>query len=443
MARLLYTLLVYGCLPLILLRLLWRGSRAPAYRLRWAERFGFIGRLSDAQTVIWVHSVSVGETIAAAPMIRRLQKKYPAATVMVTTMTPTGSAQVKKIFGNSVEHCYAPYDMPDAIARFLRRTHPAILVIMETELWPNMIHACHRKAIPVVLANARLSAKSAAGYAKVGRLSRPMLRELTVIAAQTKADGERFTQLGVSTSALEVSGNIKFDLQLDAALREKAGQLKKQWRGSSARPVFLAASTHRGEDEIILEAYRQILERQPDLLLVLVPRHPERFDEVATLCCEGGYRLQRRSETGPGAGPSASGELENGVQILLGDTMGELLSFCGASDITFVGGSLVNVGGHNLIEPAAWGVPVLSGPCLFNFTEVSNLLSEAGGLAICATASELAEQVMALLTNADLYQQMSSAALAVTEANRGALDRLTKLLESQICQRPARVSSKY
>ncbi len=439
MARLLYTLLIYLCLPLILLRLLWRGSRAPAYRRRWGERFGFVERLADAQPVIWVHSVSVGETIAAAPMIRRLQKKYPDATLLVTTMTPTGSAQVKKIFGSRVEHCYAPYDMPDAIARFLSRTHPDLLVIMETELWPNLIHACHQRAIPAVLANARLSAKSAAGYAKVGRLSRPMLRELTAIAAQTKADGERFIQLGVSNTALEVTGNIKFDLQLDAALREKAALLKKQWQGSSPRPVFLAASTHRGEDEIVLDAYSQVLEQRPDLLLVLVPRHPERFDEVAALCRERDYCLQRRSETGPGD----SRQLESSVQILLGDTMGELLSFCGASDFTFVGGSLVDVGGHNLIEPAAWGVPVLSGPHLFNFTEVGRLLTEAGGLAICATATELAEQVIALLVDTDLQQQMSSAALAVTEANRGALDRLTKLLENQIYQRPAQVSSRH
>jgi len=420
------------------LRLLWRGSRAPAYRRRWGERFGFVERLADAQQVIWVHSVSVGETIAAAPMIRRLQKKYPESILLVTTMTPTGSEQVKKIFGNSVEHCYAPYDMPDAIARFLSRTHPAILVIMETELWPNLIHACHRRAIPVVLANARLSAKSAAGYAKVGRLARPMLRELTAIAAQTKADGERFAQLGVGSEALQVTGNIKFDLQLDEALRDKAAALKKQWQGADSRPVWLVASTHRGEDEIILDAFSRVLEQRPEVLLVLVPRHPERFDEVGVLCSEAGYRMQRRSE---GQADEMS-VLENSVQIVLGDTMGELLSFCGASDLTFVGGSLVDVGGHNLIEPAAWGVPVLSGPHLFNFTEVSRLLSEAGALAVCSSAVELAEQVVALLADADLHQQMSCAALAVTEANRGALDRLTVLLESQICQPPAQVSSR-
>ena len=438
MARLLYTILIYLCLPLILLRLLWRGRRAPAYRRRWGERFGFVESLADSRQVIWVHSVSVGETIAAAPMIRRLQQEYPESVLLVTTMTPTGSEQVEKIFGNSVEHCYAPYDMPDAIARFLRRAHPAILVIMETELWPNLIQACHRRAIPVVLANGRLSEKSAAGYAKVEALARPMLGQLSVVAAQTQADGERFLQRGVEEKALEVTGNIKFDLQLSDTLREKAAVLKKQWQGSTDRPVWLAASTHRGEDEIILAAYETVLKSHPDVLLVLVPRHPERFEEVADLCSASNYQVERRSTS-----QARESELSSQVQIVLGDTMGELLSFCGASDMTFVGGSLVDVGGHNLIEPAAWGVPVLSGPYLFNFTEVSRLLDEAGGLAICATAFELAEQVLALLADAGLSQQMSSAALAVTEANRGALDRLTVLLETQICQLSVQVSSRH
>ncbi len=438
MARLLYTLLIYLCLPLILLRLIWRGRRAPAYRRRWRERFGFVTRLADAQQVIWVHSVSVGETIAAAPMIRRLQKHYPESILLVTTMTPTGSEQVKKIFGDSVEHCYAPYDMPDAIARFLHRTHPALLVIMETELWPNLIHACQHRAIPVVLANGRLSAKSAAGYAKVEALARPMLAKLAVVAAQTKADGERFLQLGVGEEVLEVTGNIKFDLQLDDTLRQQAAALKKQWQGADGRPVWLAASTHRGEDEIILDAFSQILEQRPDLLLVLVPRHPERFNEVANLCTAGNYRLARRSEL-----QGSGGVLDSKTQIVLGDTMGELLSFCGASDITFVGGSLVDVGGHNLIEPAAWGVPVLSGPHLFNFTEVSRLLDEAGGLEVCADAGELAAVVVKLLADPERYQQMSAAALAVTEANRGALDRLTVLLGSQICQPLIQASSRH
>jgi len=438
LARLLYTLLIYLCLPLILLRLIWRGRRAPAYRRRWRERFGFVTRLADAQQVIWVHSVSVGETIAAAPMVRRLQKQYPESILLVTTMTPTGSEQVKKIFGDSVEHCYAPYDMPDAIARFLHRTHPALLVIMETELWPNLIHACQRRAIPVVLANGRLSEKSAAGYAKVEALARPMLAKLAVVAAQTKADGERFLQLGVGEKALEVTGNIKFDLQLDDTLRQKAAALKTQWQGTDGRPVWLAASTHRGEDEIILDAFSQILEHRADVLLVLVPRHPERFNEVADLCTAGNYRLARRSEL-----QTSENVLDSQTQIVLGDTMGELLSFCGASDITFVGGSLVDVGGHNLIEPAAWGVPVLSGPRLFNFTEVSRLLDEAGGLAVCADAGELAAVVVKLLADPEQYQQMSAAALAVTEANRGALDRLTALFESQIYQPPTQASSRH
>ena len=439
MARLLYTLFLYLCLPLILLRLLWRGRRAPAYRRRWGERFGCVASLTDSRQVIWLHAVSVGETIAAAPLVRRLQKQYPEATLLLTTMTPTGSEQVLKIFGDSVEHCYAPYDLPDAIARFLHRTQPALLVIMETELWPNLIHGCRQRGIPVVLANGRLSARSAAGYAKVAALARPMMAALSAVAAQTQADGERFTQLGVRRAALEVTGNIKFDLQLDDALRAKAARLKAQWQGRDGRPVWLVASTHRGEDEMVLDAFQQVLVRHPEMLLVLVPRHPERFDDVAALCRAEGYRLQRRSESQT----ADTTALASAVQIVLGDTMGELLSFCGASDMTFVGGSFVSVGGHNLIEPAAWGVPVLSGPHLFNFSEVSALLSAAGGLVICAGSGELAERVLALMADADLYRQMSSAALAVTSANRGALERLTVLLENQICQPPGQVSSKY
>ena len=433
MARILYTCMIYTLTPLILLRLLWRSRRAPAYRQRWNERFGFVGKVGGGGPLIWVHAVSVGETLAAIPLIRRLQNQYPEAVVLVTTTTPTGSAQVVEKLGASVQHCYCPYDMPGAIGRFLRRSQPSLLVIMETELWPNLIQACHHRGVPVVLANARLSAKSAAGYGKVSSLTRQMLRKLTKVAAQTEEDGARFVQLGLPESALEVTGNIKFDLHLDDDLKARAENLRAVWQGTDKRPIWLVASTHRGEDERVLAAFRLALAHHASLLLVLVPRHPERFNDVAALCEGTGLSMVRRSdflsEAGGGLGRDT---LSADTQLILGDSMGELLSFCGASDLVFVGGSLVPVGGHNLIEPAAWGVPVLTGPHVFNFQAVAQLLNDAGGLTICEDEQALAAGVVALLDDTERYQAMASAAHAVAEANRGALDRLKVLIDQQL-----------
>lgn len=420
MARIFYTLLFYLVTPLVLLRLLIRSRKAPAYRRRWKERFGFVPALK-ADKVIWVHSVSVGETLAAVPLIKQLQQRYPKAQLVVTTMTPTGSERVKASFGDSVYHAYAPYDLPDVVARFLRRVKPNLLVIMETELWPNLIAGCARRNIPVVVANARLSGKSAQGYQRVAGLTTSLLSNVSKIAAQHQEDGNRFVELGLPPEKLSVTGNIKFDLELGSELIEKAESLKTQWRGGSERPVWLVASTHSGEDEQILTAFRQVLTRHPSLLLVLVPRHPERFNDVAQLCGERGFTLVRRSE---GAAPQASD------QILLGDTMGELLAFCGASDIVFMGGSLVPVGGHNLIEPAAWSAPVLSGPHLFNFAEASRLLLAADGMQICENSEQLAEKLEALLSNPARCEQMGLAAKEVAEQNRGALSRLLTVIDA-------------
>jgi 3-deoxy-D-manno-octulosonic-acid transferase len=316
-ARLLYTLLFYCLTPFIFLRLLLRSRKAPAYRLRWGERLGFVPRL-DAEQVIWVHSVSVGETLAAVPMIKLLQQRNPQAQLVVTTMTPTGSERVKASFGGSVYHVYAPYDMPDAVSRFIRRVKPDKLIIMETELWPNLIAGCHKYNVPVLVANARLSAKSAIGYGKVAALTRSIFSHLTCVAAQTVEDGERFKQLGLCADKLQVTGNIKFDLDLDQAVQDKAAQLRQEWQGEDSRPIFLVASTHRGEDAFLLAAHQQILLTHPDLLLVLVPRHPERFNEIAELCRSQGFSIVRRSL---GQIPKSSD------QILLGDSMGELLAF--------------------------------------------------------------------------------------------------------------------
>ena len=421
-ARLLYSLLLYLLLPAVLLRLCWRARRAPDYACRWGERFGWVAPLSGP--VIWVHAVSVGETLASAPLIRRLRADHPRATVLVTTTTPTGSARVRALFGTSVAHCYAPYDFPDAVARFLRRVRPALVVVMETELWPNLLHACAARGIPVVLANARLSARSARGYARVKSLTAPMLRALTRVAAQTLADGERFLSLGLKPEQLQLAGNLKFDLDLSPELRARAAALHAAWAGSHARPVWLAASTHAGEDALVLAAHAEILRVLPATLLVLAPRHPERFASVDGACRRTGFTIQRRSDAGTAA---TAGSVSAETQILLGDTMGELLAFCGAADVVFVGGSLVPVGGHNLIEPAAWGRPVLAGPHLFNFAEAAALLRAAGGLRIC-TAAELPPAVIELLTEPDYREKAGAAARAVAEANRGALARVMAVI---------------
>ena len=418
MNRHLYTLLFHLGLPLVAARLIYRAWRAPAYARRIAERFAFgLPRLAPGG--IWVHAVSVGESIAAAPLIRELLARYPQLPITVTCMTPTGSERIQALFagpayGGRVQHCYLPYDLPWAAARLLDRLQPRLALIMETELWPNHIHQCTRRGIPVVLANARLSARSARGYARFARLTAPMLAELSLIAVQTAAEAERFRQLGARNEAVEVTGSIKFDLSIDAELSPRAAALRAQW-GAGQRPLWIAASTHAGEDERVLAAHRQLLEQWPDALLILVPRHPERFTSVYELCRREGLVTRRRSSGEP---------VTAADQILLGDTMGELLFLYALADVAFVGGSLVPSGGHNLLEPAALGKPVLSGPHLFNFLEIAAQLREAGALGEVADESQLAERVAELWREPGRAVQMGEAGLAVLQANQGALQRL-------------------
>ena len=422
MSRLIYSLLFYLLLPLVVLRLLYRSLKAPAYRRRWAERFGFIDLARDQRPMIWLHSVSVGETLAAIPLVRRLLNDYPGHQLLITTMTPTGSERVRAVFGDQVLHCYAPYDLPDAVARFLRRAQPALCIIMETELWPNTIAGCVAARVPVVLANARLSEKSARGYQRFTGLTMNMLQGLSAVAAQHDDDAQRFLSLGLPAASVAVTGNIKFDLTIDEELRQHAAVLGEQWRGENQRPVWLVASTHRGEDEIILDAFAQIKQRLPECLLVLVPRHPERFNDVALLCRQRGFTLARRS----------ADEASGSVDILLGDTMGELMMFFGACDLAFIGGSLVPTGGHNMIEAAAWGAPVITGPHLFNFAEASRLLLNADAMIICDDAAGLAESVGHLLEDKARRTLRGEAARLVAEANRGALDRLLAIIARQL-----------
>ncbi|MBF8766929.1 lipid IV(A) 3-deoxy-D-manno-octulosonic acid transferase [Pseudomonas putida] len=419
MNRTLYTLLFHLGLPLLALRLYLRARKAPAYGRRLGERFAF--RLPAMRKGgIWVHAVSVGESIAAAPMVRALLKAYPELPITLTCMTPTGSERIRVLFGDEprVQHCYLPYDLPWAAGRFLDHVQPRLGVIMETELWPNHIHQCARRGIPVALANARLSERSARGYGRFARLTRPMLAEMSLIAAQTEVEAQRFLALGARTGCVQVTGSIKFDLKIDEHLVSRAQALRQQWAAAS-RPVWIAASTHDGEDALVLQAHRQLLQVHGDALLILVPRHPERFEAVHALCSQQ-FATVRRSTGLPVLAQT---------QVLLGDTMGELLFLYALADMAFVGGSLVPTGGHNPLEPAALALPVLIGPHVFNFLEISAMLREAGGLQQVDDAQGLAGAVQRLVELPQDARRMGEAGRAVMRANQGALQRLLEGLE--------------
>ncbi|NNA57441.1 lipid IV(A) 3-deoxy-D-manno-octulosonic acid transferase [Pseudomonas koreensis] len=415
MNRTLYTALFYLGLPLVAIRLWLRSRKAPAYAKRIGERFSY-GMPSLQPGGIWVHAVSVGESIAAAPMIRALLQRYPQLPITVTCMTPTGSERIQALFAGEprIQHCYLPYDLPCAAARFLDRAQPKLAVIMETELWPNHIHQCAKRGIPVALANGRLSERSARGYGRLRKLTAPMLAEMSLFAVQTEAEARRFRDLGARAETVEVTGSIKFDLTIDPQLLQRANELRGQWQALE-RPVWIAASTHEGEDEVVLDAHRRLLANYPNALLILVPRHPERFNSVFELCQREGFATVRRS---------TGANVEANTSVLLGDTMGELLFLYALADSAFVGGSLVPNGGHNLLEPAALAKPVLSGPHLFNFLDIAAQLREAGALAEVDDAEGLAVEVQRLFELPRDAQRMAEAGLAVMRRNQGALQRL-------------------
>ena len=415
MNRTLYTVLFHLGLPLIALRLWLRARKAPAYAQRIGERFAR-GLPPMQRGGIWVHAVSVGESIAAAPMIRALLARYPQLPITITCMTPTGSERIQSMFANEprVQHCYLPYDFPWAAGRFLDHIQPKIGVIMETELWPNHIHQCAKLGIATVLANARLSERSARGYGRFAGLTRPMLAEMSLIAVQTETEAQRFRELGARPACVTVTGSIKFDLTIDPQLLARAAQQREAWQ-TAQRPVWIAASTHAGEDEVILAAHRKLLESHSDALLILVPRHPERFNSVFELSQQQGFNSVRRSK---------AEAVVSDTSVLVGDTMGELLFLYALADIAFVGGSLVPHGGHNLLEPAALDKPVLSGPHLFNFLEIAAMLRSAGALEAVSDASGLAATVQRLIEHPDQAKSMADAGLAVMKANQGALQKL-------------------
>ena len=417
MLHVIYSFCYRLALPFALLYLWWQTRRNAGDSRGWQQRLGLLP--ATAEPVIWVHAVSVGETIAAAPLVKALLERRPDVPVLMTAMTATGAARARSLFGDRVICAYSPFDTPGSVRRFLRRVRPRALVIMETELWPNMIVETRRRHCPVFLVNARLSERSARGYQLIGGWTRSLLGCLDWIAAQAEDDAARFREIGAAEDAVSVTGSIKFDVAITDDLRQGARALRDSL---SRRPVWIAASTHEGEDEQLLAAHVRVLEQLPQALMVLVPRHPDRFETVAALTGSRQLSCVRR----------ASGQPVGAAQVYLGDTMGELMLMYGAADVAFVGGSLIERGGHNPLEPAAWGIPVITGPHVFNFETVYRQLEDGLGLVRVNDESDLAAQVIRLLSNPQQAREIGRSTLAVVESNRGALDRVVSGVLSRL-----------
>jgi 3-deoxy-D-manno-octulosonic-acid transferase len=422
--RYLYSALFYLLLPAVLIRLIWRGLKAPGYLNSWLQRFGYGPVSSGDADVIWIHAVSAGETIAAVPMIRRLQSRYSDKRFIVSNMTPTGAERTRTLLGDSVIQCFAPYDLPGMVKRFLHRARPSLLLIIDTELWPNIIHYCNRMNVKTMLVNGRMSEASARGYSRLGGLTRSMLNEMTLVTTQTSQQGDRFLELGLPKEKLSVTGSIKFDLSLPDNLVGRRDFLRLKL--GSDRLIFVAASTHEGEDEIILNACRQLRSKHHRLLLVLVPRHPERFDAVVKLAAGFGLNTVRHSEE-----ISCDGDTD----VLVVDAMGELIYFYAVAHFAFVGGSLVPVGGHNMMEAAAFELPIVMGPHVQNVDDIAGLFIEAEAMQMVSDADSLVQIIERLCTDEVFRVRMGSAAASVMRDNKGSLDRVLQLIEDHYDQR--------
>lgn len=411
MARLTYSLLLYLLLPWTFLRLYLRGAKNPAYRKRWGERLG-LANPAIQSPVIWIHAVSVGEVTAALPLIHAIQREYPGYQVAVTTTTLTGSQQVTKTLNDKVCQWYFPYDLNWSVSRFLDRLKPNLIIIMERELWPNLLHQASSRGIPLLLANARLPVRSAQRYGYVKCLIKPAIRCLSVIAAQSAGDAERFLQLGAKKNTLILTGNTKYDVFPTADYKMVAAAIRQA--GDFDRPVWIAASTHKGEEEFMLQAHKRLLQQLPNALLILAPRHPERFAAVYQRCLVEDLQTVRRSL---GSSPTSS------TQVFLGDTMGELYALYELAKIAFVGGSLVRVGGHNILEPALLGKVVVFGPYMSNFAEISGQMLANQAAIQVPDASELALRLAALFADPITCAALGNNAKQMVLENRGAVAR--------------------
>ncbi|MCU7960637.1 MAG: lipid IV(A) 3-deoxy-D-manno-octulosonic acid transferase [gamma proteobacterium symbiont of Bathyaustriella thionipta] len=410
MSRKLYSLLLLLLLPFVLLRLFWRGRHNPDYRQRWRERLGFIPTVSGQP--IWIHAVSVGEVQAIAALVQRLQQQGHA--ILMSTTTATGAERVRALFGDSLTQVYFPYDLSFVLQRFFSRAAVRAVIMVETEIWPNLVALCAQQQIPIVLANARLSARSARGYARFPRMTQATLEKFCLIAAQTEVHAQRFIKLGAQAGRVAVTGNLKFDLKMAAGLREQAVLLRHHW--GKARPVWVAASTHETEEEILLNVHSRLLQTNKNALLILAPRHPERFDKVASLVKKTGFRFSRYSRC-----PESLDQQES---IIVLDSMGKLAVFLAAADIAFIGGSLLPVGGHNALEAAVAGVPCVLGPHMFNFAQVSAQLQQQQAAIQISGRDELLAVLRNWFDNPDERLAAGVRARRFVVRQRGALDQL-------------------
>jgi 3-deoxy-D-manno-octulosonic-acid transferase len=419
MLRSVYTALLYVFAPIAWVGTALRGLRDPAYRDRLPERWGFTQARLPASGVgpLWIHAVSVGEVQAAAPLIRTLLKKFPQRSLLITTATPTGAQRVQALFGDSVRHAYLPYDLPGAVRRFLNRVRPALAIVMEREIWPNLFAECERRRIPILLASARISERSAVRHRRFASLFRDALSGNVTVAAQTAQDAERYRSIGAQR--VLVTGNVKFDIEVPQAAREAGEALRATQLAN--RPVWVAGSTHDGEEQQVLAAHRAVIAQRSDALLVLVPRHPNRFDAV---------RAWLKSEQIEVASRSRNESVTPATSVLLVDTLGELMTFYAAADIAFVGGSLIaTVGGHNLLEPAVLERPILVGPHNFNAPDIAQSMIESGAARAVHSAEQLAAAILDLYANPQARAEMGAKANGIVAANRGALSRVMELIE--------------
>ncbi len=413
--RALYSAALYVLLPLTVYHLVWRGFRQRAYLLRWNERYGAYAD-TPVPAPLWLHAVSVGEVNAAAPLVDALRDAYPALRIVVTTITPTGSERVRGLWGDVIEHVYLPYDLPGAVNRFLGHFRPQVALILETELWPNLLHATRMHGIPTLVLNARLSARSLRGYQVLRPLVARALSGVDGVLAQSAADARRFVHLGADPMRVHALGNLKYDFHLPTQAAALAAECRNH---HGSRRVWIAASTHEAEEAAMLAMHRRLRGRWPDLLLLWAPRHPERFRAVAQAARAAGFATGLRSEAG---WPTP----HDAVFVL--DTLGELAGFYGCAEVAFVGGSLQAVGGHNLLEPAAAGVAVVTGPHLFNFSEIARALTDADALRVGADADAVAAQLEALLGDPAATARMAAAGRQLVADGRGALTRTLEVL---------------